>query len=292
MKARRFRVCGAIAASCVAAGVIATAATQQQSVFKTGVDVVFVDVSVMKGRAPVRDLVSADFILTDNGVKQDIDAVSVESMPIDVTLLVDVSGSVEAGVLSALKRAVDDTAKSLSPRDRVRLLTFSHEVRQLFAYRAGGTAPNLGMLSAGGATSIYDALAAAMMQPRPPGTRQMVLVFTDGADSRSFMDAASVQQLAGMSETVVQFAVGTRRGGDVPHKSQLEAIAAATGGDVTTFRVENSIPSAFRDILDRFRTSYVLRYTPQGVPRDGWHAINVRVGKGNYDVRAKKGWQG
>lgn len=288
----RSRAAGAFVASCVAASVIATASAQQQSVFKAGVDVVFVDVSVMKGRSPVRDLVSADFTLTDNGVKQDIDAVSVESMPIDVTLLLDVSGSVEAGVLSALKRAVDDTAKALGPRDRVRLMTFSHEVRQLFPYRSGGASPSLAMLSAGGATSIYDALAAAMMQTRPAGTRQMILVFTDGADSRSFMDAASVQQLAGTSEAVVQFAVGTRRGADVPHRSQLEGIAAATGGDVTTFRVENSIPSAFRDILDRFRTSYVLRYTPQGVPREGWHAINVRAGKGSYEVRAKKGWQG
>ena len=292
MMAIRSRVFAAIAASCVAGGVIGSASTQQQSLFKTGVDVVFVDVSVMKGRSPVRDLVSSDFTLTDNGVKQDIDAVSVESMPIDVTLLLDVSGSVEAGVLSGLKRAVDDTAKALNPRDRVRLLTFSHELREMFSYRAGGAAPNLGMLSARGATSIYDALAAAMMQVRPAGTRQMILVFTDGADSRSFMDATSVQQLAGTSEAVVQFAVGTRRGPDVPHKSQLEKIALATGGDVATFRVDNSIPSAFRDLLDRFRTSYVLRYTPQGVPRDGWHAVNVRVGKGSYAIRAKKGWQG
>ena len=283
----------AFAASLVAAWVIVAAANQQQSVFKTGVDVVFIDVAVTNHRVPVRDLVSKDFSLTDNGVTQDLEAVSVESMPIDVTLLVDVSGSVESGVLQGLKRAVDDTAQALGARDRVRLLTFSHEIRQLFPYRAGGATANLEMLSAGGATSIYDALAAAMMQGRPSGTRQMILVFTDGADSRSFMDAPALQQLAGISEAVVHFAVGLRRGfTEVPHKSQLLDIAAATGGDVTAFRVDNSIPSTFRDILDRFRTSYVLRYTPQGVPRDGWHAVNVKVGKGNYEIRAKKGWQG
>lgn len=282
-----------IAASLVAAWVIGAAAKQQQSVFKTGVDVVFVDVAVTNHRVPVRDLQSKDFVLTDNGVKQDLEAVSIESMPVDVTLLVDVSGSVESGVLQGLKRAVDDTARALGARDRVRLLTFSHEIRQLFPYRAGGAAANLETLSAGGATSIYDALAAAMMQTRPSGTRQMILVFTDGADSRSFMDAPALQQLAGISEAVVHFAVGLRRGmTDPPHKSQLLDIAAASGGDVTTFRVDNSIPSTFRDILDRFRTSYVLRYTPQGVPREGWHAVNVKVGKGNFEIRAKKGWQG
>lgn len=286
---RLVTIAAVIAAGSVAGG----AAPQQLSVFKTGVDVVFVDVAVTSHRVPVRDLASKDFTLTDNGVKQELEAVSVESMPIDVTLLLDVSGSVESGVLQGLKRAVDDTAQSLSARDRVRLLTFSHAVRQLFPYRPGGAAANLRTLTAGGATSIYDALAAAMMQARPPGTRQMILVFTDGADSRSFMDAPALQQLAGLSEAVVHFAVGLPRGvSDVPHKSQLADIASATGGDVTTFRVDNAMPSVFHDVLDRFRTSYVLQYTPQGVPREGWHAVSVRVGKGNYEIRARKGWQG
>lgn len=283
----------ACAALSVAACAIGARAAQQQSVFKSGVDLVFVDVSVTSGRAPVRNLLTADFTLTDNGVNQDIEAVSVESMPVDVTLLLDVSGSVEARVLAGLKRAIDDTATGLSPRDRVRLLTFSHEVKQLFAYRAGGASAGLETLSAGGATSLYDALAAAMMQTRPRGARQMILVFTDGADSRSFMDAPALQTLAGLSEAVVRFAVGIRRGsGDIRNKSQLEAIAAVTGGDVTTFRVDSSMPSTFRDILDRFRTSYVLRYTPKGVTGEGWHAISVRLGKGNYEIKAKKGWQG
>jgi hypothetical protein len=132
-----------------------------------------------------------------------------------------------------------------------------------------------------------------MRPPRAAGARQMILVFTDGADSRSFMDAPALLQLAGLSDAVVHFAVGLRRGvTDVPHKSQLSDIAAATGGDVTAFRVDNAIPSTFRDILDRFRTSYVLQYTPQGVPREGWHAVTVKVGKGNFEIRAKKGWQG
>ncbi len=81
----------------------------------------------------------------------------------------------------------------------MRLLTFSHEVRQLFPYRAGGAAAGLEMLSAGGATSIYDALAAAMMQARPTRARQMILVFTDGADSRSFMDAAAYPREEGLA---------------------------------------------------------------------------------------------
>lgn len=285
----RFVVGAVLAMAASLAGVRA----QQQSVFKSGVDVVFVDVSATRGRVPVRDLTSADFVLSDNGVRQQVEAVSMETVPIDVTLLLDVSGSVEAGVLQGLKRSVDDAARSLGTKDRVRLLTFSHAIRQIFAYRPGGAPPNLDALAAGGATSIYDALASAMMQRHPAGSRQMILVFTDGADSRSFMDAASLRDLAGISEGVVHFAVGLRRGGDdIPHKAQLKDIAAATGGDVTTFRVDGMMLATFHDILDRFRTSYVLRYTPTGVPRAGWHALDVKVTKGNVDIQARKGWMG
>lgn len=291
MRATRCRVGAALAGlAVVTAG---ATARQQQSVFRSGVDVVFVDVSVTDHHVPVRDLSSADFTLTDNGVTQDIDAVSMESMPIDVTLLLDVSGSVGAGVLQGLTRSIDDTSRALGERDRVRLLTFSHAVRQGFPYRPGGAPPNLDHLRAGGSTSIYDALAAAMMQPRAIGRRQMILVFTDGADSRSFMRPDSVQRLAGASDAVVHFAIGLRRGAvDVPRKWQLAEIAAATGGDITVFRADSALPTAFNNILDRFRTSYVLRYTPQGVAPDGWHAITVRVSSPAYDVRSKKGWLG
>lgn len=99
--------------------------------------------------------------------------------------------------------------------------------------------------------------------------------------------------LARIPMSIARSAGGARRGGaNVPHESQLSDIAAATGGDVTTFRVDDSIPTTFRDILNRFRTSHVLRYTPQGAPPRGWHAVTVHVGTGNYEIRARKGWQG
>jgi hypothetical protein len=73
-------------------------------------------------------------------------------------------------------------------------------------------------------------------------------------------------------------------------RETLKRAAAATGGDVRYLR---DAVGAFKIILDEFRTSYVLRYTPQGVPRDGWHELDVRVTKpGTMTVRARKGYFG
>ena len=50
---------------------------------------------------------------------------------------------------------------------------------------------------------------------------------------------------------------------------------------------------AFQAILDDFRTSYVLRYTPRGGTPKGWHELTVKVTRrGSYTIRARKGYEG
>jgi hypothetical protein len=47
-----------------------------------------------------------------------------------------------------------------------------------------------------------------------------------------------------------------------------------------------------QDAIDESRATYVLRYTPKGVPDTGWHPITVKVTKpGRYDVRARPGYE-
>ena len=51
-------------------------------------------------------------------------------------------------------------------------------------------------------------------------------------------------------------------------------------------------PRLLMRILDEFRSSYVLRYTPRGVDRPGWHEIDVRIVRpGSFTVRARKGYE-
>jgi hypothetical protein len=52
---------------------------------------VFVDVSVRKGGRQLTGLTAADFELRDNGVKQDIDTIEASAVPIDLSIVVDVS---------------------------------------------------------------------------------------------------------------------------------------------------------------------------------------------------------
>ena len=76
-----------------------------QAVFRARTESVAISASVKRGNAPVANLTANDFRLTDNGVAQSIEAVTIESVPLDVTLFMDTSGST-AGALDRMKRNV------------------------------------------------------------------------------------------------------------------------------------------------------------------------------------------
>ena len=46
-----------------------------QTTFRTGIEVVQLDVSVLRGGVPVVGLTARDFALTDNGIAQDVESV-------------------------------------------------------------------------------------------------------------------------------------------------------------------------------------------------------------------------
>src|SRR5438874_1324230 len=92
------------AAPAIAAGIAGLSA--QERVFRSGVDGVTITVSVRSNNRPVAGLTGADFVLTDNGVEQELSTLAAENVPLDLTLLLDLSSSVDGPLLQRLKTAV------------------------------------------------------------------------------------------------------------------------------------------------------------------------------------------
>ena len=295
-------------------------------VFRSGVEGVTVVASVRQGNRPVGGLTAADFHLTDNGVPQRISSVSAEKVPLDLTLLLDLSSSVDGPQLQRLKKAVADTAALLRSDDRIRLVAISQVLQEVFGFQPPSAALPLDGLRAEGATSLYDGMAATMMRPAGAGRRQLVVAFTDGRDSTSIVDEKTAFEIARRSDAVVSIVVpveaadaaATRRlaqrntvdslagagnlstSGRVPGATgadglplSLAQLVAPTGGLVVPLGSGESISRVFRTTLEDFRASYVLHYTAEGVPPEGWHELSVSVKKrGRYDIRARKGYMG
>ncbi len=302
--------------------------TAGQQTFRSGVTGVVIPASVRSGNKPVHGLAAADFELRDNGVVQTLQEVSAEKIPIDLTLLLDLSSSVDGPMLQRLKTAVADTALLLRQDDRIRLVTISQVLREVFGFRAReGTMP-LDTLSAEGATSLYDGLAATMMRPGETGRRQLIVAFTDGRDSTSIIDEGALKAIGQLTDAVVDIVVPitstrtaetrrlSQRAGGSPDSlagapnvtvngqgpagvttegvpQVLSDLVAPTAGQVLALPPDESVSRAFRAILDDFRATYVLQYIPSDVDPTGWHDVEITVKHhGKYDVRARKGYRG
>ena len=280
----------------------------QQPAFRATTSLVSVSVSVKRGNNVVANLAARDFALTDNGVAQTVEAVSIESVPIDVTLFLDTSGST-SGKLDEMRHDVQSILQLLRPSDRFRLLTIGDTVNTAVPWVPAGTMVNPSLEVVGGISLIQDALMLALVHKAEPGRRHLIVGMTDREDCGSVVPASLLLNVAGRSDAVLHLVDYSGGDGDARYRVRAcsprarpdgEAIitqaAERTGGELhkqsRLFRGA-SIARAFKTIFDDFRQSYVLRYSPHGVPPAGWHAIAVQVPSvRDAIIHARQGYYG
>jgi VWFA-related protein len=292
----------------VVAGMPTRAASQQEPkpTFRTGADVVAVAASVRRDKRPVTGLKTSDFQLLDNGVPQQISDLSYERLPIDVTVVLDVSASVTGAVLDQLRQSVRQLKADLGPRDRLKLVAFNMQVRRLADFETAPAATDAAFasLSGRGSSAIFDAVAVQLALPAPEARRQLIVVFTDGKDSSSISDPDTLFDVARRTTATVDIVLAStvsERSNATPYArapgrppitvgSMYDQLAKETGGLVVPPAAGENLASRFRQTLADFRASYVLYFTPQGVPLTGTHTLDVRVKQDGTDVRARRGY--
>jgi VWFA-related protein len=288
---RRLIVCAIIAGAGTAAGIVGVRA--QQTVFKSGVESVRIDALVTDGRKVLTGLAARDFQVTDNGVAQDVQLVSFDEVPLNVVIALDESSSLTGERLGQLRDASGKLAAILKQDDRASLLTFAetitlqtapttalNEVRRAItaARVADGTRP----------TALVDAVFSALLTAESDTGRALIVVFSDGVDTGSWLRGDAVLEIARRSDAVV-YAVATFHGG---RGDFLGNLVQATGGTMTEVEEGGDIGAAFLAVLNEFRQRYLISYSPKGVARDGWHTVNVRVKGRDANVTARPGYWG
>jgi VWFA-related protein len=260
----------------------------QTPTFSSRVKAVRVDVLVTDNGQPVRGLGPADFDIRDNGVLQRVDFVSFEQIPLNLVLAFDMSDSVVAERLERLRMAASALLRGLTSRDQSALVTFSHVVR-LGARLSNDVAvvqSALARVSDGGSTSLIDGVYAGMQVGESDAGRELLVIFSDGLDTASWLPASGVIDAAKRSD-VVAYAVSVRS----PAKPEfLRDLTSITGGRLFEIEKTENLESIFVGILQEFRQRYLVSYTPAGVAASGWHKLDVRVKHGGT-VKARPGYQ-
>ncbi|MGH9902236.1 MAG: VWA domain-containing protein [Pyrinomonadaceae bacterium] len=144
-----------------------------------------VGVADRRGRA-VTDLSRSDFVVFEDGVRQNITSFEPTHAPFSLVLLLDLSGST-LSFRTTLKQSALRFLDALAPDDRVAVVAFSDKVRTLadFTTDRRKTAFAITELASGrGTSNLYGGLKHSLEQLADEGRRRKaVVVLTDGVDT-------------------------------------------------------------------------------------------------------------
>jgi len=260
--------------------------TAQEPTFRARTNLVRVDVLATRGRQPVTDLTQADFEVRDNGATQSVEFMRFEELPLNVVLVCDTSFSVAGEDAANVKRAVQALIPSLRRGDRASMITFGGRVteRLKLTEDVGRLARGRDGVEPNGLTTVIDAVYAALTLVGDEPGRSLVLVFSDGIDTASWLTTARLLETVKGSPAVVYAAsVGDEA------TQMLREVSDTSGGRHVAVESTRNLESTFSEFLGEFRKRYVLGYEPTNtVP--GWHRVEIKVKRPGVDVRARPGY--
>jgi Ca-activated chloride channel homolog len=253
-----------------------------------------------------RGLTRNDFQIIEDGVKQEIaNCYSEASVPVNVVLLMDISGSTRSAQ-SEIKRAALEFAKNLSPEDKVAVVVFNFQPRLILNWSndLAKIQNALDSVYPRGTTMLHDALFVTFDDLlKDVEGRKAVLLLTDGADTGSTIMRDEVVRLAADSEAVIyvvsnldDYWAGAiamrmelqahaqlipRELSDqyiIENKRFLQRLSGQTGGKVLETSAYPDLPEVFKAVADELKNQYYISYIPSNIQRDGaWRNLEIRA---------------
>lgn len=152
-----------------------------------------------------------DFLVREDGQRQQISHFSSERVPVSLGIVLDISGSMAGEKFRAAQSALDRFLYDLlQPEDEVFLLGFSDRTDMVSDWTTDRqqVANALRRLRPRGGTALYDAVAEAVpMAQSGRHKKKAVVVISDGNDTDSATQADALQSLIRETEVLV-YAIG------------------------------------------------------------------------------------
>jgi Ca-activated chloride channel family protein len=273
-----------LACAARAAGPRATA--QQLPVFRTGVDLVNVGVTVTDRRGQlVTGLTERDFEVYEDGRRQAItyfvpgDATRSDiGVAMHLGLLLDVSESMGDDIRFTRTAAIK-FLNTLTDAVDVTVVDFDTEVRA--ARYSQNEFPRLveriRQQKATGMTALYDAIGLYLDGAASQDGRKVMLLYTDGGDTQSSLRYNELLDLLKASDVTI-YAIGELEHqsgyGRERARSILRTIAATTGGQAFFPTSVKDLEQVYERVVSEVRAQYTIGYLSTNQQADGaWRKI-------------------
>lgn len=233
----------------------------------------------------VPGMVRDEFELLESGKPLEIVLVKPVTSPVNLVLLLDVSGSVD-NYVNFIRKAARSFVETVDAKDRVSMIIFNEDVKVLSAFSTDKAklSESLDTFDAGGSTAYYDALAYTLAETLRPlrGERTAIVVLSDGDDNRSFLAFDSLTGaieesgaliyplyvptglIAASESSAATENIDPLRNRHLTLTSKASAegpkLAQLSGGVYYPISRLSQIQTAYEDIALQLRTAYEITY--------------------------------
>ena len=273
----------------------------QQPTFRTDIDLISFGVTVADRKGNhITDLTRDDFEIIEEGQKQTVRVFArgdeTESAPeMHVGLLFDTSGSMGQDIqlsrsaavkfLNTLSDAVDMTLVDFDTE--VRVARYGQQDFPRLVERIRSRKPD-------GYTALYDALGVYLDGAAEDDGRTILVLYTDGGDTRSTIGFSDLMTLIRASDVTV-YAIGFLNNQSsavrAEQRARLHQIADATGGQAFFPATMKDIEANYDKIVAQIRAQYSLGYTSTNTKLNGeWRKVEIKVKRPDVRIQTRKGY--
>jgi Ca-activated chloride channel family protein len=281
----------------VAGALVAAEARGQGPMFRSGVDLVALNVVVTDGKSRfLTGLQQRDFAVFEDGVQQDVSFFAATAIPLDLAILLDTSSSMN-GKMHDVQQAATRFAATLRDGDRVMIVDIKDATQVLQPLTTDLARVNaaIAATTAKGGTALFNGVYLTIRELTKQRTsneevrRQAIVVLSDGEDTASLVSFDDVMEQAKESGIAiytitlrsayqVQLAQAAGQRFQSEAEFGMKALAQETGARSYFPTAIGELAGVYASIAEELASQYALGYVPKNARRDvAFRRLTVRI---------------